>query len=415
MSNAVFLTGAAGFLGTQVVRLILEQTERSLIVLTRGRDLSDARLRLERIWWDWPDMVKEIGGRVQVVTGDLSAPRLGLSDPDYEELSGRISHIIHLAADIRLNESLDHLRRVNVEGTRNVLELARVAHRLHGLTRLSYVSTAYVAGGRKGSVSEDALTDRYGFSNHYELSKFEAETLVREAGNEFPVSVFRPGMVVGDSRTGAVKTFNTVYFPLRLYLSGKLKIFPVDPSMKINMVPGDYVSEAIVRLTFDPQAEGLNFHLTLPADALPDVKEMISFTRTWAAEKLHVKLPEPVFLPVPVSSFRWLGRFFPEKSNLRSLLSLSSYFEEDRVYQRDNFDRLAGAYGENWRDFFPQILAYACDRGFMHRSERTVHEQIFFRLSRKSRPVSFHDVIQVESLPGMRRMCALKLKKQFYR
>lgn len=392
MNDAVLLTGAAGFLGARVAHHILERTDRPLIVLIRGRDLSEAQMRLERIWWDWPEMVREIGVRVRVIAGDLSVSRFGLNEPDYEDLLGRVSHIIHLAADIRLMEPIDKLRKTNVEGTRNILDFAREIHRLHGLARLSYVSTAYVAGRRKGSVSEEDLTDRFGFSNPYERSKFEAETLVREARTELPVSIFRPGMVVGDSRDGTVKTFNTVYFPLRLYLTGKLRFFPVDPSMKINMVPGDYAAEAIAGLTFDSQAEGLNFHLTLPHEALPDVREMIDFTRAWASEKLHVELPKPVFLPVRVSPLRWLNRFLPDKNAIRSLLSLSSYFEEDRVYGRDNLDCLLGTYQGSWRNFFPQILAFACDRGFLHRSERTVQEQAYFRLSRKNRPVVFHDI-----------------------
>lgn len=391
--RAVLITGATGFLGTQVTRLILEQTDFPVIVLVRGRNLSDAKLRLERVWWDWPCMTKEIGERIRVVNGDLLLPGFGLSDAACEELAGSTGHIIHLAADIQLNAPLDQLRQINVEGTRNVLEFARKAHRLHGLTRFSYVSTAYIAGGRKGFVPEDALTGRHGFSNHYEQSKFEAEALVRDAGKELPVSVFRPGMVIGDSKTGAVKTFNTMYFPLRLYLTGKLKFLPVNPSLKVNMVPCDYVAQAIAKLTFDPRAEGLNFHLTLPPVALPTVKEMILLTREWAAEKLSVQLPKPVFLPVKLRRFKWLSRFFRTKSPVHSLLSLASYLEEDRIYGRDNLDCLMGPYQESWREFFPQILAYAVDRGFMHRSERTVHEQAYYRLSGKSRPVRFHDVI----------------------
>lgn len=393
LKNSVFITGATGFLGTQVTRLILEKTERPVIVLVRGSDLSDARLKLERAWRDCPGMAEEPGKRVTIVNGDLCFPKLGISGPKYEELAESVSHIIHIAADIRLNEPLADLRRINVEGVRNILEFAYSAHRRSGLDRFSYVSTAYVAGVRKGSVPEEELTDRYGFSNHYELSKFEGESLVREAGRELPISVFRPSMVVGDSKSGAVKTFNTLYFPLRLYLTGKLKFFPVDPDMKINLVPCDLVSEAIAELTFDPQAEGRTFHLTLPAGALPTVREMIQFTRKWAAENLFVRLPHPVFLPVSIRRFQWLGRFLNEKNAIRSLLSLASYFEEDRIYLRGNLDRLTGTYKGNWQEFFPQLLAYAADHGFMHRSERTVHEQAYFRLSGKTRPVGFHDAV----------------------
>lgn len=390
---AVMITGASGFLGTQVTRLSLEQNDHPICVIVRGRDLYDAKNRLKRIWWDWPELVEEIDRRIEVFVGDLSLPQLGLDDAVYRDLAAKVRTIIHLAADIRLNAPLEELRNSNVNSVRNLLELAREIHRCHGLNRFSYVSTAYVAGGRKGIVSEEELTDRYGFSNSYELSKYEGESLVREAGKALPVTILRPGMVVGDSRTGAVKTFNTMYFPLRLYLTGQLKFFPVDPSLKINMVPGDYVSEAIAKLTFDPQAEGLTFHLTLPDEAIPTVRKLIHFTREWAAERLHVRLPVPVFLPVPVSRFQWLGRFFRKKSTVRSLLSLTSYLEEDRIYQRDNLDRLLGTNQSDWQDFFLQLLSYAVDHGFMHRSERTVHEQAYFRLSGKSRPVHFHDVI----------------------
>ena len=367
--------------------------------MVRGRELPAVKLRLERTWWDWPNLVEEIGNRIQVLNGDLSLPQFGLSDSYYQELIAEVRYIIHLAADIRLNEPLDALRQTNVAGVRNLLDLAHAIHRLHGLIRFSHVSTAYVAGKRKGIVSEDDLTDQYGFSNNYELSKFEAESLVREASKELPVSIFRPGMVVGDSKNGAIKTFNTIYFPLRLYLSGKLRIFPVNPSLKINIVPCDYVSEAIVKLTFDPGAEGLNFHLTLPKESLPNVREMIQFTRKWAAEKLHRKLPVPIFLSIPVSCFQWVKHFLALRSTVRPLLSLTPYFEEKRIYQRDNLDRLLGPYQANWRDFFPQILTYAVDHGFMHRSERTVHEQAFFRLAGKSRPVRFHDVTPGKVIP----------------
>ena len=133
---------------------------------------------------------------------------------------------MHAAAELKLDGELEELRRINVGGTAHLLELARAAHADHGLERYAHVSTAYVAGGRTGEVAEEELTDRYGFSNAYEQTKYEGELLVREAMRELPVSVFRPGMVVGDSRTGEIRSFNTVYVPLRLYLSGACGSIP---------------------------------------------------------------------------------------------------------------------------------------------------------------------------------------------
>lgn len=97
-----------------------------------------------------------------------------------------------------------------------------------------------------------------------------------------PISVFRPGLVVGDSKTGAIKNFNTLYFPMRLYLTKRPSIIPVKPSTRVNMVPVDYVADAITRLTFVPEAEGLNFHLVVPWEKLPTARDSIEFLRVWA-------------------------------------------------------------------------------------------------------------------------------------
>ncbi len=106
------------------------------------------------------------------------------------------------------------------------------------------------------------------FSPTYEQSKYEGELLVQAAKEELSISIFRPSMVVGDSQTGAIKTFNTFYFPLRLYLTGKLRILPVNRSLRINIVPVDYVAKSVVKLTFNPKAEGRNFHLVAPYESL---------------------------------------------------------------------------------------------------------------------------------------------------
>jgi long-chain acyl-CoA synthetase len=113
------------------------------------------------------------------------------------------------------------------------------------------VSTAYVAGRRRDAVAEDDLTGRWGFANAYEHSKYEGERLVRAARAELPVTVVRPAMIVGDTRTGAIKTFNTVYVPLRRYLTGRLRVVPTRPGLRVNIVPVDWVADATVRLTFD--------------------------------------------------------------------------------------------------------------------------------------------------------------------
>ena len=418
--NIVFLTGATGFLGTQITRRLVKKENCSIIVLVRGSDDGSAKRHLARAWWEWPELLelieddKEVDKgvedlsntptnevqrlkdkKIQFVRGDISKERLGLEKDLYEDLVGKITHIIHTAADLRLNAPMEELRKINVQGTLNVLKLGQDAHLNHGIQRFSHVSTAYVAGGQQGYVDEDSLTDEYGFLSNYERSKFEGELEVKKSN--LPVSVLRPGMVVGDSRTGYVKTFNTVYTILRLYLNGKMRIVPVSPSLRINLVPVDYVADAVSDLTFDPNAEGQNFHLTAPCESLPSVKELVDFINTWAQDNMDLKLPNPIFLP--------LSSKIPHLSKLRSLTGskggtintvalLSPYFNERREFSRKNVDRLMGPYGISWKSLLPKILDYAVYMGFFHRSDRTIHEQVLFQLKSQSRPVEYYDVVE---------------------
>jgi long-chain acyl-CoA synthetase len=380
MGGLILLTGATGFLGARIGRLILERTDHRLALLVRGRDEADARRRLERAWGG------AAGSRVRVIRGDLSLPLLGLELPAYAELVCGLTHIIHAAAELRLDGSLEELRRSNVRGTARLLELARRVHADHGLKRFAHVSTAYVAGCRGGEVREDDLSDACGFSNAYERTKFEGERLVRRAMAELPVSVFRPGMVVGDSTSGEIRAFNTVYVPLRLYLTGKLKLIPAGPDLPVNIVPVDYVAGAVARLCFDPRAAGRTFHLTAPRKHLPRARDLLDAARGWAAQRLGEAPPQARFVPLPAAAGAAAAR------RLGLPASLLAYFSENRSYRRDNTDLLLGPYAPDWREILPRLLEYAVSRGFLHQSGRTVHEQLVRRLQSRRLPIRVHDL-----------------------
>ena len=399
MNEVILLTGANGFLGTYVARWLVTHAACRIVALVRAKDDEEAARRLSRAWWDWPELAGAIGERVEALAGDVTQAGLGLNRAAYLHLAGRVTRVIHAAADVRLNAPLEELRRTNAEGTAHVLELARAAHRHHGLRRFAHVSTAYVAGTREGDVPEGDLTDQYGFATNYERSKYEAETMVQEARAEMPVSVFRPGMIVGDSSTGAAKTFNTIYFPLRMYLVGKLRIVPASPSLRVNLVPVDWVAEAVGRLTLDPQAEGRTFHLTAPPESLPRADELAELARQWARDHLNLSPARARFVPALAELLR-AGSTCQSRLGLgkgRSaeyLLSLLPYFGEKRRFLRHNTDNLLGPYQIDWRRLVPKLLQYAVYAGFLHRSERTVHEQVLFRLQSRSRPVTYHDLAE---------------------
>jgi len=382
MGGLILLTGATGFLGAQIARILLRDTDHRLAVLVRGRDERDARRRLESVWSGWPETEGAFGSdRVRVLPGDLSRPGLGLGRHSVSELKRTLTHVVHAAAELKLDGELGELRRINVEGTSRLLELARAAHVDHGLERYAHVSTAYVAGSRTGEVAEEELTDVYGFANAYEQTKYEAELQVRAAMRELPVSVFRPGMVVGDSLSGEIRAFNTVYVPLRLYLCGRLRLVPVRPDLPVNLVPVDYVAKTIAKLLFDPRAIGLTFHLTVQPDHLPKAQELLRVARSWAAERLGETPPIARFLPLEA-----LARL-PEAERPAVPGFLLSYFGEDRRFHRDNVERLLGPYVPDWEEILPRLLDYAECRGFLRRSDRTVREQVLYRLENRGLPV----------------------------
>jgi len=408
LENIVFITGATGFLGTQIVRRLIKKENIRVIVLVRGQNFKDASRYLSRSWWEWPDLMDNICGirkfkednllesKIHLLNGDITKERLGLEKYEYDYLVNNVTHIIHTAADLRLNASLEDLRKINVYGTVKIIELAVNAHKNHGIMRFSHLSTAYVAGGQIGLVSENSFTDDYGFLSNYERSKYEGELEVKKS--DLPVSIFRPGMVVGDSESGYVKTFNTLYVLLRLYLSRKLQLMPVSPESKINLVPVDYVADAVVELTFNSKTTGLTFHLTAPYKSLPTVKEFIFCVRDWSLNNLDLKLSKPIFLPfsslIPniIGLIRFLG--MADQGLGKTFSELAPYLNEDREFSRDNVDKFYEHYKLEWEKFLPNLINYAVYNGFFHRSERTVHEQVFFRLKSQSRHVKYYDILK---------------------
>ena len=396
-NKCVLVTGATGFLGTQIIKRLLNQTQHEIFVLVRGNNEESALKHLKSAWWEFPELINDIDKRIHLINGDITQKQLALDDKEYENMVQSVTHIVHTAADLRLNAPLEELRITNRNGTINILELGQKIHENHGLERFSHLSTAYVAGGRKGIIEEESLTDDAGFLSNYEKSKYESELEVKNS--HLPVSIFRPGMIVGDSKTGYIKTFNTLYVPLRLYLSGKQRILPTKSSNKINLVPVNYVADAVTRLTFDSLAEGLNFHLTAPHDKLPTVGELIKFVRKWALDQLDFKLPRPIFAPVLTPLIKWLfdSNLITSPATrgiLQTINTLAPYFNEDRRFSLENTERLMGPYKLNWQEYLPHLLEFAIYMGFFHRSDRTVHEQILFRLNSHSRPVQYYDIIE---------------------
>lgn len=246
----------------QLLARYIGRTRRDIYALVRARSDAEAQERLGATLELLGMPSLERGSRLTAVAADIEQHGLGLDDARRAELAERVSEVVHSAASVSFTLPLAESRRINVEGTRQMLDFAEEARERNGLDRFAYVSTAYVAGTYAGEFREDQLDVGQDFRNAYEQSKFEAERLVRERSGRLPVQVFRPSIIVGERRTGWTSSFNVLYTPLKAFARGALPLLPADRAAPVDVVPVDYVADAIVTLANEPLREsGETFHL----------------------------------------------------------------------------------------------------------------------------------------------------------
>jgi thioester reductase-like protein len=244
--SPIFLTGATGFVGMELLARYLERTERVVYALVRADSDEDAQARLdETVERIVPDPAR-VAGRAVAVQGDVLKPGLGLEPRRRAELADTVEEIVHAAASVSFTLSLPESRAINVGGTRHILQFART---VADLRRLSYISTAYVAGDHRGCFHEDDLDVGQSFRNPYEQSKFEAERLVREHCDQLPVQIFRPSIVVGEADTGWTPAFNVIYWPLKAFARGAYAAVPARRQSPVDVVPVSYVADSIFELS----------------------------------------------------------------------------------------------------------------------------------------------------------------------
>lgn len=249
------LTGFPGFIGRRLVAQLLEASDDlviTAIVEERMRGVADG-------------LAEPFEGRLEIVIGDVGEPRLGLAVADWDRLTAEVDAVFHLAAIYDLAVPLALAQRVNVDGTGNVLDFCDACA---GLDRLVYVSTAYVAGTRRGTVYEHELVLGQDFKNHYESTKFQAEVWVRQRMGEIPTVILRPAIVVGDSHTGETEKFDGPYYLLRSIAQaaryGRPTVQFARDDAPFNVVPVDYVVAAMAAAADDDSMVGRTLHLVDP-------------------------------------------------------------------------------------------------------------------------------------------------------
>jgi thioester reductase-like protein len=350
--SVLLMTGFPGFLGSALLpRLLARRTHARALLLVQPQYLDVARRRVREVEAAHP----EVRGRVDLVEGDITRPGLGMGEVPHDELSS-VTEVWHLAAVYDLATPEDVARRVNVDGTANILEFC--ASRSH-LERLHYVSTCYVSGAYEGVFAESDLDEGQVFRNHYEETKFEAEMLVRKAmADGLPATVYRPGIVVGDSTTGATQKYDGPYF-VATFLRRQLPFGAVIPlvaspdEVRFCLVPRDFVIDAMDTLSVTEVSLGKTYALTDPRP--PTVRQLVD---TFARE-LHRRV---LWVPVPLGATRTLIDRVPGMERLLGLPAESlDYLASPTLYDTTNTttDLIEnGVDCPRFEDYAPRLLRF---------------------------------------------------------
>jgi long-chain acyl-CoA synthetase len=253
--DGVLLTGATGFVGMELLARYLERTDRRVHALVRAEGQAQADERLRGTLQTLFGSRDAYASRVVPVAGDIESEGLGIDPASRRRLAGRVTDVVHAAASVSFTLPLPKAREVNVDGTRRLLEFGELCRERGGLRRLSYVSTAFVAGTHSGEFREQQLDVGQDFRNTYERTKFEAERLVRSYSGQLPIQIFRPSIVVGERPTGWTAAFNVLYAPLKAFDRGAFKALPGRRAAPVDVVPVDYVADAIFELSNSEPAE----------------------------------------------------------------------------------------------------------------------------------------------------------------
>lgn len=286
--SSLLMTGFPGFLGSALLpRLLARRHGVRAICLVQPHHRELAEKRVAEIEGAHPHTVD----RIVLVEGDITTPGLGVA-VSHRPLLADVTEVWHLAAvyDLAVPEAI--ARRVNVEGTGHVIEFCTSRSQMQ---RLHYVSTCYVSGDYDGVFSEDDLDVGQQFLNHYESTKFEAEVLVRRAMRHgLPATIYRPGVVVGDSQTGETQKYDGPYY-LAAFMRRQLAVAVIPEvgdadQVRFGLVPRDYVIDAMDALSVLDSSEGRTYALTDPNP--PTARQLVDvFAEHMAKRVVWIRLP----------------------------------------------------------------------------------------------------------------------------
>src|SRR6202451_81929 len=363
---AIFLTGSTGYIGAHVAANLLRDHGAALNVLVRARDVREAESRLWQslqLHLEFPQFYEFLQTRVRVFRGDLTEPGFGLDRDEYDRLVHTTDSVIHCAASLNRKSEKSCLN-VNLRGTLEVLTLARHAEHYHGLRRFSQVSTVAVAGKRQNEGGrEDRAIDweRSDYDPYARTKKF-CEHMMRMLLPETPKTIFRPSIVLGDSRYAETTQFDMV--KAFVFLAG-LPVLPFRATDKIDIVNVDFVAEAIATLHQKERPEHDTYHLSSGVGSQ-------TFREITTALAAAQNKRAPVFVPVAERPFAGSVNFLANRAGAigkgASLMKVfMPYLVWNTVFDNTRVTRELGKKPAPFSEYCYPLLKFSSESNFEYR------------------------------------------------
>lgn len=367
----IFVTGTTGFLGSYLLVELLKDGYDCFVHVRCARE-KDGYLRVIDALKQVTDVMSLNLSRIHIIPGDLTQPLLGLSPSHVALVTKHCDEFIHCAASVRFDLAYDQAYDINVNGTRELLEVALLRNNIAPVKRIDIVSTAYIAGCSKTTIEETPPLQGIRFRNTYEQTKHQAEVYAIEKMAVLPITVFRPSIIVGEAGNGKTNNFNTIYSLLKIYARGQWRILPAHSQTPIDLVTVDYVRDAMLAIRKKPESIGQFYHLTAGQQNVLSIHEIVAIAQKHCVTAKNVIYhPVSLWLHILLPLFNVVMNVLPLKKLKTVLPVLKAYLPYTAQNPQFNDDKTqqilagSGITSADIKTAIDEVFAYAiaCDFG----------------------------------------------------